>query len=92
LSCAKSADGNDEDVIPGNGLSPSMSLKIASKLGTMKTRRKPMITDGHGHDDGRVNHRGKDFAFDLLRLFLELGQSRQHDLEYAAESHPLSPC
>ena len=32
-----------------------------------------------------INHRGDDLVFDLLRLFLELGQTRQHHFEHAAE-------
>ena len=37
-----------------------------------------MIADGQTHHDDRVDHRGLDFVFDLLRFFLELGQARQH--------------
>ena len=37
------------------------------------------------HDDDRVDHRGHDLVFDLLRLFLELGQAGEDEFEHAAQ-------
>ncbi len=41
--------------------------------------------DRHRHDDDRINHGGDDFVFDFGRLFLKLGQPREHELEHAAD-------
>ena len=78
-------------VIAGSGLSPSMSWKIVSNFGTMKTKRKTMMIDREEEHDDRINHRGLDLVLDLLRLFLELREPRAR-----ARAHrrvrPPSPC
>ena len=51
----------------------------------MKMRRKVMIADGEDKHDDRIDHRGDDLVLELLRLFLELGETGQHDFEHAAE-------
>ena len=43
------------------------------------------MRDGDEDDDDRVDHRGDDLVLDLLRLFLELGETVEHDFEHAAE-------
>ena len=44
-----------------------------------------MISDRDDEHDDRINHRGDDLVLDLLRLFLELRETVQHQLEHAAE-------
>ena len=85
----KSLTPMTKSVIAGNGLSPSMSWKIASNFGTMKTRRKDHDPDGEKKHDDRIDHRGDDLVLDLLRLLLELREPGQHHFEHAAELRPL---
>src|SRR3954451_652689 len=40
---------------------------------------------GHDEDRDRIEHGGDYFAFDLLRLFHELGETVQHDFKHTAE-------
>ncbi len=74
-----------KSVIAGSGLSPSMSLKICSNRGTMKTSRKVMIATARNITMIGIDHRGDDFVLDLLRLLLELRQTGQDEFEHAAE-------
>ena len=41
--------------------------------------------DGDEHDDHRIDHGGDDLVFELLGLFLILGETVEHDFEHTAE-------
>ena len=58
----------------------------------MKMSRNAMIATAMNQHDERINHRGDDLVFNLWRLFLKLGEARQHEFEHAAELRPPSPC
>ena len=74
-----------KSVIVGSGLSPSMSWKICFELRHDEDEQECHDRDGEHHDDDRIDHRGDDLVFDLLRFLLELGQTRQDHFEHAAE-------
>ncbi len=59
--------------------------KDVLELGNDEDHQHAHDDDGHDHDGAGIKHGGDDFAFDLLRLFHELGKAVEHDFQHAAQ-------
>ena len=85
MTLHKSADGDDERRDNGQRSVAEHVVKDGFEFRHDEDEQKSHDRDRHGHDDEWIDHRGRDFVFNLGRFFLKLRQPGQNKLEHAAD-------